>query len=100
VTKTRVAMALAACLLLGLGSTRVAHVAPPSDACSPRTQGQVSAVLGVAVGAGEKILPNSTAMRGWEVPGVLKGKVHFSFQIDRANGKPLKDLAAALAARL
>lgn len=62
--KARVVMALAGFLLLDLGTARVAHAAPPSDACSLLTQGRVSAVLGVAVGAGEKIAPNSTAICG------------------------------------
>ncbi len=43
--------------------------APPSDACALLTQAQVSGVLGVSVGAGEKIMPNSPAICGWEVPG-------------------------------
>ena len=43
--------------------------ASPTDACALLTQAQVSGVLGVSVGAGEKIVPNNTALCGWEVPG-------------------------------
>jgi len=50
-------------------STRTAHAAPPTDACSLLTQAQVTAVLGVPVGAGEKIAPNTSALCGWEVSG-------------------------------
>lgn len=52
-----------------MGGSRNAYAAPPTDACSLLTQAQVRAVLGVDVGAGEKILPNSSTMCGWEVPG-------------------------------
>jgi|GEM_PF-299043 len=56
-------------VVLALCSSKVGYAAPPTDACSLLTPAQVSAVLGVSVGAGQKILPNSTAMCGWEVPG-------------------------------
>jgi hypothetical protein len=44
---------------------------PPAatDACALLTQAQVSAVLGVSVGAGLEIVPNRTTVCGWEVPG-------------------------------
>ena len=67
--KTKVAIALAAFLLVVLGSARVVQAASPTDACSLLTTAEVSAVLGVSVGAGQKIVPNSTALCGWEVPG-------------------------------
>lgn len=53
----------------GVFSARAAHATPPTDACSLLTAAQVSTALGVSVGAGEKIVPNSTAICGWEVPG-------------------------------
>jgi hypothetical protein len=67
--KTKVAIAVAAFLLVVLGSARVVQAAPPTDACSLLTSAEVSAVLGVPVGAGKKTLPTSTAICGWEVPG-------------------------------
>lgn len=56
-------------VLFTVSSTQTAYAAPPADACSLLTAAQVSAILGVSVGAGEKISPNSTAFCGWEVPG-------------------------------
>jgi hypothetical protein len=67
--KTKVAIAVAAFWLVVLGSARLVQAVPPTDACSLLTSAEVSAALGVSVGAGEKILPNSTALCGWEVPG-------------------------------
>jgi hypothetical protein len=68
-SKIAVAVICGALLVLALGGTRAANAAPPTDACWLLTRAQVSAVLGVTVGAGEKIMPNSAAMCGWEVPG-------------------------------
>jgi len=42
--------------------------APPTDACTTLSAERVGAVLGVAVGAGEHLLPNSTASCGWAQP--------------------------------
>lgn len=67
--ETKVAIAVAAFLSIVLGSAPVVRAAPPTDACSLLTSAKVSAVLGVSVGAGKKIVPNSTALCGWEVPG-------------------------------
>jgi hypothetical protein len=39
------------------------------DACSLLTQDQVSAVLGISVGAGQHIVPSNPKMCGWAVPG-------------------------------
>ena len=43
--------------------------ASPTDACSLLTQAQVSAALGVTVSAGQKLMPNTPSICGWEVPG-------------------------------
>jgi hypothetical protein len=70
-----VAALMGAAFILGVGaavpSPRTATLppAPPTDACALLTQAQVSGVLGVSVGAGEHIVPNSTYLCGWEVPG-------------------------------
>lgn len=56
-------------LIFAAGGLRAGFAAPRTDACSLLTPAQVSAVLGVAVGSGEKISPGSTALCGWEVPG-------------------------------
>ena len=56
-------------MLVVVGRAGVVQAAPPTDACSMLTSAEVSAVLGVSVGAGQKIVPTSTALCGWEVPG-------------------------------
>lgn len=52
-----------------LASGAAAPPAQPTDACALLTQAQVSGVLGVSVGAGQRVMPNSAALCGWEVPG-------------------------------
>ncbi|HXT72629.1 MAG TPA: hypothetical protein VN785_02125 [Candidatus Angelobacter sp.] len=66
---SKATLVLTAFFVFTVGSSRATYAAPPTDACSLLTAAQVSAILGVSVGAGEKILPNSTASCGWEVPG-------------------------------
>lgn len=59
-----------ALLLFCAASSGWAHSpAPPGDACTLLTQAQVSAVLGVPVGAGERVVPSSPLMCGWAQPG-------------------------------
>ncbi len=62
---------LVAVVFLGLAEadSRTACAAPSTDACSLLTAAQISAVLGVSVGPGEKIVPTSASLCGWEVPG-------------------------------
>jgi hypothetical protein len=55
--------------ILALTGSGAAYAAPPTDACSLLTAAQVSAVLGVSVSAGEKLVPGSAALCGWEVAG-------------------------------
>lgn len=43
--------------------------AASGDACSLLTQAQVSAVLGVPVDTGKRVIPNSTLMCGWSEHG-------------------------------
>lgn len=53
--------------VLAVSGSRAAYAAPPTDACALLTPMQVTAVLGVSVGAGERIVrPNSAALCGWE----------------------------------
>ncbi len=60
----------AAILLVCAASPAWAQSAPPAgDACSLLTQAQVSAVLGVPVGHGERVVPSSPLLCGWEQPG-------------------------------
>jgi hypothetical protein len=55
--------------VLALTGSRAADATPPTDACSLLTVAQVTAVLGAAVSAGERLAPTSAALCGWEVPG-------------------------------
>lgn len=52
-----------------LGGSHAAYAAPPTDACSLLTPVQVTAVLGVSVAAGERVVPGIAALCGWEGPG-------------------------------
>lgn len=54
---------------LAAANSRIACASPSMDACSLLTATQVRAVLGVSVGAGEKIMPTSASLCGWEAPG-------------------------------
>lgn len=65
--KVKFALGFGILSILTLGTGRAAS--PPTDACSLLTPAEVSAVLGVSVGAGEKIVPNNTALCGWDVTG-------------------------------
>ncbi len=49
--------------------SRSACAAPPGDACSLLTQAEVSAALGISVGAGQHVIASSTAMCGWTKAG-------------------------------
>ena len=68
--KSTVPAILAAVFLLALGNTRTAYGAPPKDACSLLTPAQVSAVLGIKVGAG-KPLPGNSKLCHWGAPVLM-----------------------------
>jgi hypothetical protein len=52
-----------------LEGSQAAHAGSPTDACSLLTSAQVTAVLGVSVAAGEKLVSGSEALCGWAIPG-------------------------------
>lgn len=56
-------------LLLALLAPGPAGASPELDACTLLSATQVSAVLGVAVGEGEHIVPQSRTSCGWMGPG-------------------------------
>jgi len=59
-------------LVLSFGVSWPVHAMPPAspaDACSLLTDDQVKAVLGVAVGVGQHIVPNNSSLCGGEQPG-------------------------------
>jgi hypothetical protein len=60
--------ALAFCLC-SMPPQRACAAAPAGDACSLFTASQVSRVLGVAVTAGQHLIPSSLLLCGWAAPG-------------------------------
>jgi hypothetical protein len=72
--KLRIAVAIgfAICFGLALTGARPAYGAPPTDACALVTPAQVSAVLGITVGAGEPIVPSSKTLCGFGSAGAPK----------------------------
>lgn len=70
-TRLRISVAVAAFVFV-LGVPRVSFAAPPTDACSLVTAAQVSAALGVPIGAGERIVPSSPKLCGFGGAGAAK----------------------------
>ena len=69
----RISFALVlAAFFFSLALPHAAFGAPPADACSLATPAQVSAVLGVHVGAGERIVPTSPKLCGFGGAGADK----------------------------
>jgi len=68
--KPSIAAIIGVIVILGVsGSSSAGGGTPANDACSLLTQAQVSAVLGVAVGAGQRVVPNGPKMCGWSEAG-------------------------------
>jgi hypothetical protein len=65
-SKHSIALVIGALFVLIAGTSRPAYAAPPSDPCSLLTQSQVSAVLGVQVGDGQRVAPT---LCEWAMPG-------------------------------
>jgi hypothetical protein len=63
-----IAAIIGAVFIIGVGSVRQAHAAPPGDACSLLSEAQVSGVIGIPVGAGEHV-GGSPLLCGWSAPG-------------------------------
>lgn len=61
-----------AAFLFSLALPRAGFGTPPADACALATSAQVSAVLGVHVGAGERIVPTSPKLCGFGGAGADK----------------------------
>jgi hypothetical protein len=68
-SKLIIAANAVAILLFAAGAPPSASAAPADDACALLTQAQVSAALGVSVGAGERVVSTSSRMCGWSPPG-------------------------------
>src|SRR5690348_8633208 len=70
--KVKVSVAIAGFFLFELMCVRPSCAAPPTDSCALVTPAQVSAVLGVTVGAGEHIIPSNTTLCGYGGAGAQK----------------------------
>jgi len=68
-SKSLLAEMVAILSLICAGSPAWAQPAPPTDACSLLTPAQVSAALGVSVGAGQRLVPTSPLLCTWEQTG-------------------------------
>jgi hypothetical protein len=87
VGRTMIAAIVGSLVTVSIGSSLSAG-AGTSDGCAVLTPAQVSAVLGVSVGAGQHIIPSSPASCGWAQPADSNhtGK-RAVFEIWRAVGK-------------
>lgn len=64
--RSRIVVAFASVVFAFLATTpRAALAAPPTDACSLASAAQVSAVLGIHVGPGERVVPTSPKLCGF-----------------------------------
>jgi len=69
--KTKVAAVVGAFLFVAAGNARVAHAAPPTDACSLLTPEQVSSVLGFSAKPGHPV-PSDTTVCDWPLTSLAK----------------------------
>lgn len=83
--KSKLSFMVIALVSLALGSAHAVNAAPPTKACSLLTQAQVSAALGVKVGAGRSIMGPEVC--NWPGPfraGAPPIKVELNFVIPTA----------------
>ncbi|HLW80889.1 MAG TPA: hypothetical protein VKS20_02490 [Candidatus Acidoferrales bacterium] len=72
-SKLKSALTIAALVVfVAMSRPRTACAAPPTDACSLLTTAQVSAVLDVKVGPGERLVPTSPKLCGYGGAGAAK----------------------------
>lgn len=98
--KSTIAVVFAAIFALALGTSRAAYAAPPTDACSLLTPAQVSAALGVAVGAGKQEgqldcewdQPGWTMVRGMRLLLHILGPVGSLTPAQRFNTMPVRGI--------
>jgi hypothetical protein len=70
--KFKLMVMIAAFLALATASVHTTYGAPPADACALVTPAQVSAVLGIKVGPGERVVPTSPTLCGYGGAGAAK----------------------------
>lgn len=64
--QSKIVIAIVSAAFVFLGAVpRAARAAPPTDACSFVSAAQVSAVLGIHVGPGERVVPSSPKLCGF-----------------------------------
>lgn len=92
--KVKVSVAIAGFFLFELMSIRPSYAAPPTDSCALVTPAQVSAVLGVTVGAGEHIIPSNATLCGFGSGGAAKHVVMAILKVTMFAGEktPLKGI--------
>lgn len=81
-------------VMFSVGCMPLAYAAPPADACALVTPAQVSALLGVNVGAGEHIVPSNTTLCGYGGAGAQKRVVIAILKVTMFTGEktPLKGI--------
>ena len=85
--KTSLAALTVAIFIFGVASVTSASAAPPDDACSVLTQAQVSAALGVSVGAGSHVTPTYLKTCTWApAGGPTQGVKYVTLMLESADG--------------
>jgi hypothetical protein len=70
--KFKLTVMIAAFFALATVSVHTTYGAPPTDACALVTPAQVSAVLGVKIGPGERVVPTSPKLCGYGGAGAAR----------------------------
>ena len=85
--KTSLAALAVAIFIFRVASAPSASAAPPDDACSVLTQAQVSAALGVSVGAGSHVTPTFLKTCTWApAGGPAQGVKYVTLMLQSADG--------------
>lgn len=92
--KVKVSFAASSLFVFTVMSMQASYAAPPTDACALVTPAQVSAALGVNVGAGEHIVPSNTTLCGYGGAGAQKRVVIAILKVTMFTGEktPLKGI--------
>ncbi len=84
-SKTSLGAVIVAILIVGAATAPSASAAPTDDACSLLTQAQVSAALGVSMGAGSYVTPQYRKTCTWTAPAGAKGVKTVTLSLQAAN---------------
>jgi hypothetical protein len=84
--RSKISLGAVIVAILIVGATAPsATAAPPGDACSLLTPAQVSAVLGVSMGAGSYVTPQNLKTCTWTAPGGTKGVKYVTLSLQPAD---------------